>query len=74
MHSLKQTPSAAGKTRQVLPSWPYSAKDNALMIDDFGYVKQDRDGMEVLFTLLAHGYGRGSLTPGAVIWASRPST
>jgi len=44
------------------------------MFDDFGYVKQDRDGMEVLFTLLAHGYGRDSLTPGAVIWASRPST
>ena len=27
---------------------------DALMIDDFGYVKQDRDEMEVLFTLLAH--------------------
>jgi len=24
---------------------------DALMIDDFGYVKQDRDEMEVLFTL-----------------------
>jgi len=31
------------------------------MIDDFGYVKQDRDEMEVLFTLLAHRYERGSM-------------
>lgn len=34
---------------------------NALMIDDFGYVKQGRDEMEVLFTLLAHRYERGSI-------------
>jgi DNA replication protein DnaC len=33
----------------------------ALLIDDFGYVKQDRDEMEVLFTLLAHRYERGSV-------------
>ena len=33
----------------------------ALMIDDFGYVKQDREEMEVLFTLLAHRYERGSM-------------
>ncbi len=32
-----------------------------LMIDDFGYVKQNRDEMEVLFTLLAHRYERGSV-------------
>jgi DNA replication protein DnaC len=32
-----------------------------MMIDDFGYVKQDREEMEVLFTLLAHRYERGSL-------------
>jgi len=31
------------------------------MIDDFGYVKQGRDEMEVLFTLLAHRYERGSM-------------
>ena len=31
------------------------------MIDDFGYVKQDREEMEVLFTLLAQRYERGSL-------------
>jgi DNA replication protein DnaC len=34
---------------------------NVMMIDDFGYVKQDRDEMEVLFTLLAHRYERGSM-------------
>ena len=34
---------------------------DAVMIDDFGYVKQDRDEMEVLFTLLAHRYERGSM-------------
>ena len=28
---------------------------------DFGYVKQDRDEMEVLFTLLAYRYERGSM-------------
>jgi DNA replication protein DnaC len=37
------------------------SKFDALMIDDFGYVKQDRDEMEVLFTLLAHRYERGSM-------------
>lgn len=34
---------------------------DVMMIDDFGYVKQDREEMEVLFTLLAHRYERGSL-------------
>ena len=37
------------------------SKYDALMIDDFGYVKQDRDEMEVLFTLLACRYERGSM-------------
>lgn len=37
------------------------SKFDALMIDDFGYVKQNRDEMEVLFTLLAHRYERGSM-------------
>jgi len=32
-----------------------------LRIGDFGYVEQGRDEMEVLFTLLAHRYERGSL-------------
>lgn len=37
------------------------SKFDTLMIDDFGYVKQDRDEMEVLFTLLAYRYERGSM-------------
>jgi DNA replication protein DnaC len=37
------------------------ARFEVIMIDDFGYVKQDREEMEVLFTLLAHRYERGSL-------------
>ena len=34
---------------------------DVLMIDDFGYVKQNREEMEVLFTLLAHRYERSSV-------------
>jgi len=34
---------------------------DALIVDDLGYVQQDREEMEVLFTLLAHRYERGSL-------------
>jgi len=34
---------------------------HAIMIDDLGYVQQDRDEMEVLFTLLADRYERGSV-------------
>ena len=33
----------------------------ALVIDDLGYVQQSRDEMEVLFTLLAERYERGSM-------------
>jgi len=36
-------------------------KYEALILDDIGYVKQDRDEMEVFFTLLAQRYERGSL-------------
>ena len=32
-----------------------------LLIDDLGYVQQDREEMEVLFTLLAERYERGSV-------------
>ena len=32
-----------------------------LMIDDLGYVQQSREEMEVLFTLLAERYERGSV-------------
>ncbi len=34
---------------------------DVLMIDDFCYVKQDREEMEVLFTLLALRYERDSM-------------
>ncbi len=37
------------------------AKYDALIIDDIGYVQQSREEMEVLFTLLAHRYERGSV-------------
>ena len=33
----------------------------ALIIDDLGYVQQNREEMEVLFTLLAERYERGSV-------------
>ncbi len=33
----------------------------ALIIDDLGYVQQSREEMEVLFTLMAERYERGSL-------------
>jgi DNA replication protein DnaC len=36
-------------------------KFEALLIDDIGYVQQDRDEMEVLFTLLAERYERRSV-------------
>ncbi len=37
------------------------SKFEAIIIDDLGYVQQDREEMEVLFTLLAERYERGSL-------------
>ena len=37
------------------------ASFEALIIDDLGYVQQSREEMEVLFTLLAERYERGSL-------------
>ena len=37
------------------------SKYEALIIDDLGYVQQDRQEMEVLFTLLAGRYERGSV-------------
>ncbi len=36
-------------------------KYEAILIDDIGYVQQNRIEMEVLFTLLAHRYERGSV-------------
>jgi DNA replication protein DnaC len=37
------------------------SKYEALVIDDLGYVQQNREEMEVLFTLLAERYERGSV-------------
>jgi DNA replication protein DnaC len=37
------------------------ARYDALIIDDIGYVQQSREEMEVLFTLLAERYERGSV-------------
>jgi DNA replication protein DnaC len=37
------------------------SKYHAIIIDDIGYVEQNREEMEVLFTLLAERYERGSL-------------
>jgi len=37
------------------------SKFDAILIDDIGYVKQSRDEMEVLFTLLAERYETGSV-------------
>ena len=37
------------------------AEHEALIIDDLGYVQQSREEMEVLFTLLAERYERGSV-------------
>ena len=37
------------------------ARYEALLIDDLGYVRQDRHEIEVLFTLLAERYERGSV-------------
>ncbi|MHC4093317.1 MAG: IS21-like element helper ATPase IstB [Planctomycetota bacterium] len=37
------------------------AKYDALILDDIGYVQHNRDEMEVLFTLLAERYERGSV-------------
>jgi DNA replication protein DnaC len=37
------------------------ARYDAVIIDDIGYVQQDREEMEVLFSLLADRYERGSV-------------
>lgn len=34
---------------------------DVIIIDDFGYVQQSREEMEVLFTLMNHRYERGSI-------------
>lgn len=50
------------KQELVLDKWLRKLSQfEVLMIDDFGYVKQNREEMEVLFTLLAYRYERGSV-------------
>ena len=46
------------KLRQVLKQM---SKCEVLLIDDIGYVQQSREEMEVLFTLLADRYERGTV-------------
>ena len=46
------------KLQNILKSF---TKYDALIIDDIGYVQQSREEMEVLFTLLAYRYERGSI-------------
>jgi len=52
----------AAKRDLVLPqAIKRLGRHEALLIDDIGYVQQDRDEIEVLFTLLAERYERGSV-------------
>lgn len=52
----------AAKRDLVLPqAIKRMGRYEALLIDDIGYVQQDRDEIEVLFTLLAERYERGSV-------------
>jgi len=52
----------AAKRELMLPKFLQRlAKFEAIIIDDIGYVQQSRDEMEVLFTLLAERYERGSV-------------
>ena len=50
---------------------------DGLIIDDLGYVQQSRDEMEVLFTLLAERYERGSVMLTSNLpfskWENQPS-
>jgi len=52
----------AAKVALVLPQkLKRLAQYDAVLIDDIGYVQQNREEMEVLFTLLAYRYERGSV-------------
>jgi len=52
---------AAKKSLQLPKKLKKLSRFDAIIIDDIGYVKHDREEMEVLFTLLAHRYERGSV-------------
>jgi DNA replication protein DnaC len=51
----------AKRDLQLRPEIKKLAKYEGLMIDQMGYVQQSREEMEVLFTLLAERYERGSV-------------
>lgn len=51
----------AKKALQLAAFMKKLSKFDALIIDDIGYVQQSREEMEVLFTLLAHRYERGTV-------------
>jgi DNA replication protein DnaC len=51
----------AKKNLELAKALKKLSKYDALLIDDIGYVQQDREEMEVLFTLLADRYERGSV-------------
>jgi hypothetical protein len=66
MHYLYLQPSGAGafkgqKGIEVISVFEKLSRYDALIIDDIGYVQQDRSEMEVLFTLLADRYERSSV-------------
>lgn len=52
---------AAKKALKLPKKLKQLSKFDVIIIDDIGYVKHDREEMEVLFTLLAHRYERGSV-------------
>ena len=52
---------AAKKALKLPKKLKKLSKFDVIIIDDIGYVKHDREEMEVLFTLLAHRYERGSV-------------
>ena len=52
---------AAKKALQLAAFIKKLSRFDALIIDDIGYVQQSREEMEVLFTLLAHRYERGTV-------------
>lgn len=51
----------AKRDLRLLPLLKRLGRYEALLIDDLGYVQQSREEMEVLFTLLAERYERGSV-------------
>jgi len=52
---------AAKRDLQLSQAIKKLAQHDGLIIDDMGYVQQSREEMEVLFTLLAERYERGSV-------------